>query len=71
MAGETTAIRGTASELVRALPAAEGPSAALLAGWTEFEQAPALTKRRVLTACSAITGAGEHGGSENINGEGS
>jgi hypothetical protein len=61
---EAAATQGTAaSELVRVLSAALGRTAALPAVAGAFEQLPALTKRR------AVTGAGEQGGSENLNGE--
>jgi hypothetical protein len=57
VAGEAMATQA-ASEPVRVLPAAVGA----------FERLPALAKRRILTPRSAVTGAGEQGGSENLNG---
>jgi hypothetical protein len=70
VAGMAVATPGTAaSELVRVLRATEGSSAALPVTLDEFERLPALPKRRVLTTHSAVNGAGEQGGSENVNGE--
>jgi hypothetical protein len=68
LAREAVATRGTAAS-VRVLRAAEGSNAALPAALDEFERLPALTTRRVLTTHSTITGAGEQGDSENVNGE--
>jgi hypothetical protein len=68
LAREAVATRGTAAS-VRVQRAAEGSNAALPAALDEFERLPALTTRRVMTTHSAITGAGEQGDSENVNGE--
>lgn len=70
VAREAVATPGiAANEVVRALRAAEGNTAALPAALGAFERLPALTKLRILTAHSAVTGAAEQGNSENLNGE--
>jgi hypothetical protein len=70
LAREAVATRGPAAGgAMRVLRAAEGSTAASPAALDEFERLPALTTRRVLTTHSAITGAGEQGDSENVDGE--
>jgi hypothetical protein len=70
VAGKAVATQGTAeSELVRVLPAAMRRTAALPAAVGVFKRLAALIKRPILTTHSAVTGAGEQDGSENLNGE--
>jgi hypothetical protein len=69
VAGEATATQGAApGELVGVLPAAVWSTAAVPAAVSAFERLPALTTWLILTPHRAVTGAGEQGGSENLNG---
>jgi hypothetical protein len=66
VAGEAEATQSTAaSEPVRVLPAAVWSTAAVPAAVSAFRP-PALTK--ILTPHRAVTGAGQQGDSENLNG---
>ena len=70
VAGEAVATPGTtASEPMRALRAAAGSTVALPATLDEFERQAAVTKQLVPVTHSAVTGVGEQGGSERVNGE--